>query len=127
MQARSVSGGFDDELREAEGGFDGLDDDVGKIFVRTEFGANEVDRNGPSEFFITGTLKNWSIVDELHKIKAPTLLINGKYDEAQDECVEPYSKLIPDVKWVKFANSSHTPLWEEREEYMKVVHDFLSS
>ncbi|MCJ1392826.1 hypothetical protein MMC18_005697 [Xylographa bjoerkii] len=81
--------------------------------------------NGPSEFFITGTLKTWSNVDRLHNIKVPTLLLNGKYDEAQDECVEPYSKHIPDCKWVKFANSSHTPQWEERKEYMTVVGDFL--
>ncbi|MCJ1473948.1 hypothetical protein MMC13_002604 [Lambiella insularis] len=83
--------------------------------------------SGESEFGCTGTLKDWSISEELHKIVVPTLLLNGHYDQAQDECVEPYAKLIPDVKWVKFANSSHTPLWEEREAYMTVVGDFLTS
>ena len=46
--------------------------------------------NGPSEFFITGTLKDFNIVDELSKIKVPTLLVNGKYDEATDYVMEPF-------------------------------------
>ena len=63
--------------------------------------------NGPSEFFVTGTLKTWSIVEELHRITVPTLVVNGRYDEAQDECVEPYFWNIPKVKWFRFAESSH--------------------
>lgn len=51
--------------------------------------------NGPSEFRTTGTLATWSIVGDLHLITERTvpggvLLINGRYDEAQDECVMPY-------------------------------------
>ncbi|KAG6852610.1 hypothetical protein C0991_010481 [Blastosporella zonata] len=84
-----------------------------------------LDRNGPSEFTITGTLKTWSIIDILHTIKPPTLLINSVYDEAQDVCVLPFFNRIPRVKWVQFANSSHVPLFEERERYMQVVGDFL--
>ena len=98
--------------------------------ARLGLGEDEADclrcRNGPSEFFVTGTLKYWTVVDDLHKITAPTLLINGHYDEAQDMTIEPYRDLIPDCKWVKFANSSHTPLWEERKEYMTVVGDWLT-
>lgn len=61
----------------------------------------------------------------MHKIKVPTLLINGRYDEAQDEVVEPFFKGIEKVKWVRFAESSHMPHMEEPEEYLKVVRDFL--
>jgi len=83
--------------------------------------------NGHSEFAVTGTLKTWSVIDDLHKINVPTLVINGAYDEAQDECVEPFIKLIPDVKWVKFPESSHFPQWEEREQYIKTVGDWLAA
>jgi pimeloyl-ACP methyl ester carboxylesterase len=89
--------------------------------------ADRLHRNGHSEFFVTGTLKNWSVVDDLHKIKVPTLVLNGAYDEAQDECVEPFIKLIPDVKWVRFEESSHFPQWEERELYVKTVGDWLTA
>lgn len=83
------------------------------------------DRNGPSEFFVTGSLKTWSIVDEVHKINVPTLLINGKYDEAQDSVMEPFFKSIEKVKWVRFAESSHLPQLEETEGFLKVVSNFL--
>lgn len=83
-------------------------------------------RNGPSEFHIIGTLKNWSIVEELHKILQPVLILNGRYDEAQDACVAPYFNLIPKAKWVTFEESSHTPQWDERERYIQVIGDFLT-
>jgi len=89
--------------------------------------ADTVNRNGHSEFFVTGTLKDWTVIDDLDKIKVPTLVINGPYDEAQDETVEPFVRLIPDVKWERIANTSHSPQWEERENYIKVVGDFLTA
>ena len=82
-------------------------------------------RNGPSEFFITGMLKTWSIVDEVYKINVRTLLINGKYDEAQDSVMEPFFRSIEKVKWVRFGESSHLPQLEEPEEFLKVVSSFL--
>ncbi|KAL8774584.1 MAG: hypothetical protein Q9209_000957 [Squamulea sp. 1 TL-2023] len=81
--------------------------------------------NGPSEFHVSGTLKAFDIRQDIHKIKVPTLLINGRYDEAQDEVVEPFFQELEKVKWYRFAESSHTPQLEEREEFMQVVARFL--
>ncbi|EMD40673.1 hypothetical protein CERSUDRAFT_148965 [Gelatoporia subvermispora B] len=81
--------------------------------------------NGPSEFHVIGPLKNWSIVDDLHKIRVPTLLLNGEFDEAKDSVVVPFFNLIPRVKWYTFPNSSHMPQWEARTKYVQVVGDFL--
>ena len=83
-------------------------------------------RNGPSEFTITGTLKYWSIIDDLHKISQPTLLINGRYDEVQDIAVAPFFHHISNCKWIQLSESSHMAFWEtEREKYMHAVADFL--
>lgn len=83
-------------------------------------------RNGPSEFHITGSLKSWSIIDDIALINVPTLLLNGRYDEAQDSVVVPYFRGIEKVKWFTFAESSHTPQYEEREKYVRLVGDFLT-
>lgn len=83
-------------------------------------------RIGSSEFNISGTLNGWTIIDGLHKISAPTLLINGQYNQAQEIAVLPFFQKIPRVKWVQFAHSSHTPIYEETERYMQVVGDFLT-
>jgi pimeloyl-ACP methyl ester carboxylesterase len=82
-------------------------------------------RNGPSEFYVSGTLKTWTIEPSIYKIAVETLLINGKYDEAQDEVLEPFFRGISKVKWVRFAESSHMPHLEEGEEFLKVLGDFL--
>ncbi|KAB8698115.1 hypothetical protein FH972_026365 [Carpinus fangiana] len=81
--------------------------------------------NGPSEFHVIGSLKTWSVIDRLHKIEVPTLVLNGKYDEAQDSCVVPYFKEIPKAKWIVLDNSSHMAMFEEPERYQQVVAEFL--
>lgn len=82
--------------------------------------------NGPSEFFVTGPLKTWSILDEVHKIAVPTLLTNGAMDEAADSCVYPFFRLIPRVRWTQFAKSSHMAHFEEPERFFDIVGTFLS-
>ena len=80
---------------------------------------------GPSVFTVKGSLKTWSIIPELHKINIPTLLLNGRYDGANEKAVMPFFKNIPHVKWYTFAESSHLPHWEERAKFMELVSDFL--
>ncbi|KAJ6522347.1 proline iminopeptidase [Mycena vulgaris] len=74
--------------------------------------------NGPSEFYITGPLKEWSMISDAHKIDVPTRRGAGFV-------VEPFFREIPHVKWVVFADSSHMVHFEERERYMQVVGSFL--
>ena len=83
--------------------------------------------NGPSEFHVVGTLKSWSVIDRLDAIIAPTLLINGRHDEATPACVQPFADHIPDVRWEVFEDSSHLPHVEEQERYLQVVGDFLDT
>jgi L-proline amide hydrolase len=81
--------------------------------------------NGPNEFHVIGSLKEWSVIDRLDRVAVPTLVVNGRYDEATDACVAPYVERIPGARWHVFEDSSHTPHVEEREAYMQVVGDFL--
>jgi len=73
-----------------------------------------------------GELNGWTIVDRLHEIRVPCLLINGRYDISQDFVIQPFFDKISKVKWVTLENSSHLPMWEERERYIKVVENFLA-
>jgi L-proline amide hydrolase len=81
--------------------------------------------NGPSEFHVIGTLKNWTVVDRLDKIIVPTLLISGRHDEATIACVSPYLHGIKDVSWHIFGNSSHMPHVEEEQKCLALVAAFL--
>jgi len=82
--------------------------------------------NGPTEFHVIGSLKEWSVIERLPQIQVPTLLISGRHDEATPACVEPFDQLIPDARWRIFEDSSHMPHVEEREACMAVVADFLA-
>ncbi|KAM5531789.1 hypothetical protein V8D89_014559 [Ganoderma adspersum] len=73
----------------------------------------------------SGLTRNWSIVDRVHEVDVPTLVINGRYDFVQDYVTEAYAQSIPGAKWIKFSESSHMPFWEERGAYMEVVGGFL--
>jgi L-proline amide hydrolase len=83
--------------------------------------------NGPSEFHVIGSLKSWSIIDRVHRIVAPTLLISGKHDEATPVVVRPFADGIRGARWEIFENSSHLPHVEETERCMQVVGDFLDA
>jgi L-proline amide hydrolase len=82
--------------------------------------------NGPSEFHVTGTLKEWTIVDHLGEIHVPTLLLSGRYDEATPAIVETIHQRIPGSQWVLFEHSSHMPHVEETERCLAVLSDFLA-
>lgn len=82
--------------------------------------------NGPTEFHVIGTLKDWSVIDRLHHIDAPTLLLSGRHDEATPKVVQPFADKIRDVRWTVFEDSSHMPHVEERKACMQVVGAFLS-
>lgn len=82
--------------------------------------------NGPSEFHVIGTLKDWDITSRLGEIRVPTLVIGGRYDEATPAITETVHRGIPESEWVIFENSSHTPHIEETERYFQVLDQFLS-
>jgi L-proline amide hydrolase len=83
--------------------------------------------NGPSEFHVIGSIKDWQVKNRLGEIAVPTLLTSGRYDEATPALQETLREGIPDCEWVLFEESSHTPFVEERERYVQVVGDWLAS
>jgi L-proline amide hydrolase len=81
--------------------------------------------NGPSEFHVIGSLKHWDIRPGLNKIKVPTLLVSGQYDEATPEMVREVNALIPGSVWELFPESSHTPHLEEPARFKRIVSHWL--
>ncbi|MDD3089503.1 MAG: proline iminopeptidase-family hydrolase [Candidatus Omnitrophica bacterium] len=80
---------------------------------------------GPSEFTLTGTLKNFERAEHLGKIAVPALFTAGRYDEATPEAAEYYSQKLPGSKAVIFEDASHQHHLEKREEYLRVVREFV--
>jgi proline-specific peptidase len=82
--------------------------------------------NGPSEFHVVGTLKDWDIIPRLGEIRVPTLVTSGRHDEATPMIAGTVHDGIPGSQWVLFEESSHMPHAEEPERYMQVLDEFLA-
>ncbi|WP_231514424.1 proline iminopeptidase-family hydrolase [Mycobacterium sp. URHB0044] len=83
--------------------------------------------NGPNEFHVLGTLRQWSIIDRLDRITAPTLVIAGEFDEATPATWQPYVERIADARSQVFADASHCTHLEKPEEFRAVVAEFLAT
>lgn len=81
--------------------------------------------NGPTEFHVIGTIRNWSIIDRLHLIDVPTFVYAGRHDEATPAVTQPFLDHIPGVRSHMFEQSSHMPHVEEREACMQELARFL--
>lgn len=82
--------------------------------------------NGPSEFHVIGTLKDWDITDRLHEIRVPTLVTSGEFDEATPAINRTVYQAIAGSESVIFAGCSHMAFVEDPERYLSVLTDFLS-
>ncbi|MGA9838899.1 MAG: proline iminopeptidase-family hydrolase [Thermoplasmata archaeon] len=82
--------------------------------------------NGPNEFTITGTIRDWDQSARLGEIRIPTLVTTGRYDEVTPVVAESIHRGIPGSELVLFTESSHTAFWEERARYMDVLQRFLA-
>ncbi len=81
---------------------------------------------GPSEFTITGTLKNYERVDQLQKITMPTLFTCGEYDEATPAATRYFQENLPGSQLHILKDASHEHHIEKREEYLSVAKEFLN-
>jgi proline-specific peptidase len=81
--------------------------------------------NGPSEFHVIGTIKDWDITERLGQIEAPTLVFSGRYDEVTPAITEAAHRAIPGSAYVVLEESSHMAQAEEPERTLDLVRDFL--
>jgi L-proline amide hydrolase len=93
-------------------------DQVGQVYLTM---------NGPSEFHVIGTIKNWDRTDRLSEIHVPTLITSGRYDESTPQINEVLHKGIAGSEWVLFEQSSHMAHVEERELYLATMKAFIEN
>lgn len=82
--------------------------------------------NGPNEFFVTGSLREWSVVDRLHGIEVPALVLAGEFDEAVPSSWAPFAERIPDVRVHLEPDASHCTHLEHPDVVLDVVGGFLA-
>jgi proline-specific peptidase len=82
--------------------------------------------NGPTEFHVVGTLRDWDITPRLAAVEVPVLITSGRHDEATPAQMARLAEHVPQAEWVIFEESGHLAHAEEPDRYMAVVADFLA-
>lgn len=82
---------------------------------------------GQSEFTVTGTLKNFDLYPELHRILEPVLLTCGDRDEAGVKSVKDFQIAFPNAQMAVIPDASHLHQIEKPEIYKAIVNDFLKT
>ena len=80
---------------------------------------------GPSEFTITGTFKDYSATAFLPQVKVPTLFTVGEFDEVGPALVKSFADKVPKARYALLKGAAHIATWDARDENVKVVRDFL--
>jgi proline iminopeptidase len=80
---------------------------------------------GPNEFVVTGTFKDWNRWDDLQHIRVPTLLMVGRHDTMSVEDIQKMGKLIPNSRVVVCENGSHLCMYDDQETYFRELLKFI--
>ncbi len=81
--------------------------------------------NGPNEFTILGTIRDYDASGRLGELGMPTLFTAGRFDEVTPLVARSMHEKVPGSELEIFEESSHTAFWEERERYHGVLRRFL--
>ena len=80
---------------------------------------------GPSEFQVTGTLKNFDRTKDLAKVGVPTLFVCGEYDESTPQTLRKYQAKVKGARLEVIKNASHAIGKEKPAELNRIVSRFL--
>lgn len=80
---------------------------------------------GPSEFTVTGKLKDFDLGPRLSEINQPVLLTCGDRDEADVRTVKEFQERFPDARMAVIPQASHLHQLERPQIYAAIVEDFL--
>ena len=82
--------------------------------------------NGPSEFHVVGTIRDWDITNRLAEIGVPTLVVSGEHDEATPVINRAVADRIPAAESVIYPGASHMAHVEDTHGYVRLLNDFMS-
>ncbi|PWT89112.1 MAG: alpha/beta hydrolase [Acidobacteria bacterium] len=77
---------------------------------------------------LNADMDRFDLNPELPKFRFPTLVMTGRFDiNVAPSVAYHIHKAIPDSQFVVFEKSGHLPFFEEKEDFLRVVQDFLKS
>lgn len=81
--------------------------------------------NGPNEFTIVGTIKDWDRRADLGRIALPTLITTGEFDEITLDCHQTIQAGIKGSELTIFGDCSHLTMNEKPDAYVRTLRAFM--
>jgi L-proline amide hydrolase len=82
--------------------------------------------NGPSEFHVIGSLKDFDVSAHLDAIAAPTLLFCGEFDEVTPATVREAHEAIPGSQFFVLEGCSHMAQAERPDLTLGMLRGWLA-
>ncbi len=82
---------------------------------------------GPSEFTVTGTLRDYDRTSRLHELRLPVLYTAGEFDEARPSTVAYFRSLTPGAQFSLIPSSAHLTMVDAPQAFADTVSRFLKS
>lgn len=82
---------------------------------------------GPTEFYATGSLRDFDLTAELDKIRIPTLFIAGEFDEARPDTISAFASAVPSARIEVIPNVGHASSSRAPDQYRGIVRAFIES
>jgi proline iminopeptidase len=82
---------------------------------------------GPNEFIVTGTFKNWERWNDLYRIQTRTLTMGAMYDEMDPEDMKKMATMMPNAQsWIS-QKGSHMTFYDDQVPYFTSLLTFLKT
>jgi proline iminopeptidase len=81
---------------------------------------------GPNEFMVTGTFKEWDRWADLENIRVPTLLSVGRFDTMSIMDIERMGRLMPNARVAVCEQGSHCSMYDDQESYFRGLVGFIN-
>jgi proline iminopeptidase len=81
---------------------------------------------GPSDFTVTGTLKDFDRTADLASLTMPVLFHCGEFDEARPETMREQAALTPDAVVAVIPGAGHLTMIDAPEHANAAIRDFLA-
>ena len=80
---------------------------------------------GPNEFVVNGTFKDWDRWNDLSRITVPTLLSGARFDTMKVADIERMGTLIPHSRVAICQRGSHCAMYDDQETYFRELLQFI--
>ena len=80
---------------------------------------------GPSEFVVTGKMRDWDIRADLADLRVPCMMLSGTDDECTPYTAKETVDCIPECEWTLLQGAPHLTNLTHPEECIQAVEGFL--